>query len=133
MSKITSLNLWTTVISLIIGVLFTSQGIEVDLEPGQIAEAITTKEGMALMLYLAMNIGTPIIKTIQRIAKKEVDWRAAILSSNLIAHLTTALTLISSMWLDAETTGLIVGIFIQGANYLYHRFNGPPLHKVLTE
>lgn len=133
MTKLTSLNLWTTVISLIIGVLFTSQGIEVDLEPGKIAEAITTKEGMALMLYLAMNIGTPIIKTVQRIAKKEFDWRVAILSSNLIAHLSTALALILSMWLDAEAIGLIIGIFVQTANYLYHQFNGPPLHKALTE
>jgi hypothetical protein len=126
--KVKSLNIWTTIISIIIGLLFTSQGIEVDLDPESIATAVTTKEGMALMLYLAMNLGTPLIKTIQRIRTKGYDWRAAILSSNLIAHLTTALALILSMWLDAETTGLIIGVVIQTGNYLYHRFGGKPLH-----
>lgn len=116
-----SLNFWTSIVSFVIAAVFTSQGIEVNVTSEEIAHALLTKEGIGLALFLGMNLYTPILKTYRRVIAKEWIW-AALLSKNLVAHLTSAVAVIVGIWLDEQEAGFVVAMLTQALNFVVHRW-----------
>lgn len=119
-----SLNAWTAFIGLIIAAVFTSQGIEVDIQEQQILEALSTKEGIALILFFIMNLITPIIKTIQRIKSIGYDWKVLV-SRNFIAHTLSVISVALAITFDAQTVGFITAMLTQATNMILHYLDIP--------
>ena len=118
---IQSLNTWTAVISFLIAAIFTSQGIEVSLSGEQIAEALLTKEGLALVLFFGMNLMTPILKTYRRIKDNGFDWHKLV-SRNLVSHALAAISVLLGLLLDQETAGFVIAMITQAVTFIWHRF-----------
>lgn len=118
---INSLNLWTTIITILISAIFTSQGTEVDFSAEQIATLITSEKGIALASSLFLLLFTPIYKTFQRIAKDGYNWEA-LKSKNLLAHIVSLLAIVLGIWLGADQVGFVIAGLTQVVNYVSHRF-----------
>lgn len=119
---INSLNLWTSIVTVIMAAIFTSQGIEVDFTADQVVRLLTTESGIALASSLFMLLFTPVYKTILRFKKDGFNW-AALKSKNLLAHLVSLLAIVLGLWLDAEQIGFIIAGITQVLNYFAHRWN----------
>lgn len=115
-----SRNFWTSLISVIVAGLFTASGVELNLSPEQLADAIVTKEGISLIVFLFINLSTPIIKTINRIKESGYDWKAAVLSKNFAAHLTSFLAVVIGLSVGEQHAGFIVALVTQVVNFGLH-------------
>lgn len=120
-APVSSMNLWTSVVTVLIAAIFTSQGIEVDFTAEQLVSLFYTKEGIALATSLFMLLFTPVYKTIVRFAKEGFNW-AALKSKNLVAHLIALLAIILGLWLDSEQIGFAIAGVTELMNYIAHRF-----------
>lgn len=119
-----SLNAWTALIGLLIAALFTSQGIEVNVTEEEIGQALASKEGIALVLFFALNLTTPIIKTVQRLKTMGYDWKV-LLSRNFIAHTLSVVSVALAIVFDEQTVGYITAMLAQAANMLMHYLEIP--------
>jgi ABC-type uncharacterized transport system permease subunit len=116
-----SLNTWTTVIGFIIAALFTSQGIEVNLSSDQIAEALMTKEGIGLILFLGMNLVTPVIKLVKRIKDQGGFDVKLLISRNLVAQLISVIAVIIASFYGEATAGFAIAMLTQAVNFFWHK------------
>lgn len=117
-----SLNFWTTIVTIVITALFTSQGVQIDFTAQQLAELILTEQGIGLAVSLFMLLYTPLFKTWTRIKTEGYDWRA-LKSRNLVAHLLSLIGIVLGLWLGAEQVGFAIALVTQIVNFLMHRFN----------
>lgn len=119
-----SLNAWTAFIGLIIAAVFTSQGVEVSIDQEQIADALLSKEGITLVIFFALNLATPIIKTVQRVKEMGFDWKVLV-SRNFIAHTISVISVALAISFDEQTVGYITVMLTQAANMIMHYLNIP--------
>lgn len=115
-----SKNFWTTLISVIVAGLFAGTGVELNVSPENLADAIVTKEGVSLIVFLFVNLTTPIMKTIARIKEQGYDWKSAVLSKNFAAHLISFASVVIGFLVNEQHAGFVVALTTQGINFLLH-------------
>lgn len=118
---ILSTNFWVSVISIITAGLTLGSGVPIDVAPEAILTALATKQGVALIVFFTVNLINPLLRIIGKIRAGLWNWDW-LRSTNFLTQIGSLLTIILSSWFDAETTGVIIAMLGQLANWLYHLF-----------
>jgi hypothetical protein len=117
-----SLNFWTSVFTILISAIFTTQGVEVDFTAAELAEIVLSRDGIGLVITLFMLLYTPLFKTYVRIREAGYDW-AALKSRNFAAHIVSLIAILLGLWLGAEQVGFALALLTQVINFIAHRYN----------
>lgn len=118
-TKFQSSNFWVTVISILTLGLGLGAGSPIDIAPDAILDAFATKQGIGLIVFIMVNLANPLLRIVNKIRKGEFDW-GFLRSPNFLTQVGTLLTIILTTWFDEQTTGIIIGLIGQGANWLWH-------------
>lgn len=118
-----SLNTWDSVITAVVGLIatiLTTQGIELSVSPDEIANAIQTKGGVSLALFILFKLYTPIVKVYKRVKDGGFEW-AKLKSRNLISQVVSLLAVLAAIFIkDAEVVGMVTAVLVQVGNFAWH-------------
>lgn len=121
---IQSRNTWDAVITAVLGItasVMATQGVDLDLAPSEILDAFKTKEGIALAMFVAFKLSTPIFKVYKRIKDGGFDV-SKLKSRNLFFQVASLVSLLVGIFVkDAEAAGFLGAAILQIANFIWHR------------
>lgn len=114
-----SRNFWIAIISILLAIFTGGSGIAIGLTPEALLAALATKQGIALISFLLINLINPIIKLIGKVRKGEWSWEF-LWGSNFKAQIGSVIAVVLAMWLDEGTIGIVLAGIMHGYNYLMH-------------
>ncbi len=127
-TPVKSLNTWDSVITALVGIVaavLSTQGIDLSMAPSEISEALQTKEGIGLAMFIAFKLSTPAIKVYKRIKDGGFDW-SKLKSRNLVFQVASLISILVAIFVkDAEAAGFIGAAILQITNFIWHKWGTP--------